>query len=185
MRNILATFFLFCLTMAVIGQAAEQIPSANLRFSHKTHTQNSISCITCHVDREPTHNTDTQAIPPGWQPLRNTKIVASSSGVFSQKYEINDKFGRPGEKRCLECHFKSREKSDCGLCHLEKPGPTARTRKRLDADFVLRTTDTRNSNAVAVIPLFQNGRNLTAKKSTQTWKTVWSATMAKMRSKTA
>ena len=137
MRNIFTIIFLCCLAMAVVGQAAEQKSSASLRFSHKTHAKNSVSCTTCHVNRETPESNDAQAIPPGWQPLRTTKIVATDvGGVFAQKPDVNDTFGRPGEKRCLECHFKSREKSDCGLCHLEKPAPTERTRKRLGADFV-------------------------------------------------
>lgn len=124
-----------CLAFAFPAGAAELKTQANLRFSHKTHEKNSVNCAVCHVDREPPPSAE-PAVPPGWQPLRPTSIVATDAGgIFSQKPEVDDTFGRPGEKRCLECHFKKREKSDCGLCHMETPGPTQRKRQRLKEGF--------------------------------------------------
>jgi len=40
-------------------------------------------------------------------------------------------FGRPSEKTCMQCHFRKRRNKECGLCHLEAPGPTDRERVRL------------------------------------------------------
>lgn len=40
-------------------------------------------------------------------------------------------FGRPPEKTCMQCHFRTRRHKDCGLCHLGPPGPTERDRSRL------------------------------------------------------
>ncbi|MBU1109110.1 MAG: hypothetical protein KKB51_20705 [Candidatus Riflebacteria bacterium] len=107
-----------------------------MRFSHKTHDKNSVSCVTCHVDREISETATMPGLPAGWQPLRNTPIVDPAAGsVTTQKQGMDDTFARPGEKRCLECHFKTREKADCGLCHLEKPANTERARQRLKKEF--------------------------------------------------
>jgi len=136
MRKLQALILLWCFSFACFVWAGSYKTQANLRFSHKTHEKNSVNCAVCHINREGSEAA-MPAVPPGWQPLRPTNIVASSvGGIFSQKVEVDDTFGRPGEKRCLECHFKTREKSDCGLCHLEKPGETVRARKRLGKDFV-------------------------------------------------
>lgn len=132
MRNIFIVTVL-CL-LSVTASAAEQQLQANLRFSHKSHEKNSVSCIACHLDRSDT-SVAMPALPGAWQPLRQTPIVASGAIKMGNRQDINDSFGRPGEERCLVCHFKTREKSDCGLCHLEKPGPTERVRKRLKEGF--------------------------------------------------
>ena len=134
-RKIQAIVLLWCFSFAWFVWGAGYKTQANLRFSHKTHEKNSVNCAVCHVNREAT-TSESPAVPPGWQPLRQTPIVASDTGgVFAHKHDIDDTFGRPGEARCLECHFKTREKSDCGLCHLEKPGETLRARNRLAANF--------------------------------------------------
>ncbi len=113
------------------------VSHANLRFSHKTHDQNSVNCCKCHINREGNQDAGLAMMPPGWQPLRKNNIVATGVNLLSPgDGEINDTFGRPGEKRCLQCHFKTREKSECALCHLEKPGETLRNRKRLKKGFV-------------------------------------------------
>ncbi len=112
--------------------AADSLASqANLRFSHKTHEQNSVSCIQCHIDSEESFEQTPPDLPPGWQPLRNSKILATDTHLIKSEAFIDDSFGRPGEDRCLKCHFGSREKSDCALCHLSTPGETKRERARL------------------------------------------------------
>lgn len=122
------------LLLSGVALGAGYKTSANLRFSHKTHEKNSVSCAVCHVDREGA-TADMPTLPPGWQPLRKTPVIASSAGMLHHP-QVDDSFGRPGEKRCLECHFKTREKSDCGLCHYEKPGYTERERNRLGDQYV-------------------------------------------------
>ena len=135
MRIFRALLILWCFSFACFIGAAGFKTQANLRFSHKTHEKNSVQCTVCHVNREGGAPV-TPAVAPGWQPLRPTGIIASDvGGIFRQNQEVGDTFGRPGEKRCLECHFKTREKSDCGLCHLEKPGETMRQRQRLATGF--------------------------------------------------
>lgn len=110
---------------------------ATLRFSHQTHDKNSVSCARCHVNREGNGKALPPMVPSGWQPLRKTPIVATGASlIFSQNDEIHDSFARPGEKRCLKCHFKTREQSNCVLCHLETPDKTKRVRERLKAVFV-------------------------------------------------
>ena len=136
MRNTFLIAILWLLSSVCVAWSANYRTQANLRFSHKTHDKNSVSCATCHVDREVSAPESAPGMPAGWQPLRRTPIVDSAAGsVLSQKPEVDDTFGRPGEKRCLECHFKTREKADCGLCHLEKPGHTERERHRLKDVF--------------------------------------------------
>ncbi|GAB4281201.1 MAG: hypothetical protein Kow0029_26220 [Candidatus Rifleibacteriota bacterium] len=142
MRRIFLICLLFTILIFVRTSGKErrdnQIPRANLRFSHKTHSRNSIECARCHVNREDTRRQGPDPmLPPGWQPLRKSNIVATGINlIFPQNDEIDDTFGRPGEKRCLQCHFKTREKSRCALCHLETPGKTIRDRKRLKEGFV-------------------------------------------------
>lgn len=136
MRNIFIIVSVWLLTSVCVAWAASYRTQANLRFSHHTHDKNSVSCATCHVDREMGNTDKMPDLPAGWQPLRRTPIVEPGAGsVSSQKPEINDTFGRPGEDRCLQCHFQTREKADCGLCHLEKPGYTERKRHRYEKPF--------------------------------------------------
>ena len=107
---------------------------ANLRFSHKTHNKNCVTCERCHVDIAPTttpKNKPAADLPPGWEPLRKSNIVTQGKPL-SPHGDMGGSFGRPSEKRCLVCHFKTREKSECALCHLDKPGETKRSRVRLD-----------------------------------------------------
>ena len=128
---------LLVLSLSAVFSRDKLVSHANLRFSHKTHDQNSVDCARCHINREGSHHEAENMLPAGWQPLRKSGIVASTSKMLvSQDSSIDDTFGRPGEKRCLECHFKTREKSDCALCHLEKPGETMRERRRLKKGFV-------------------------------------------------
>lgn len=110
--------------------ASRHTSEANLRFSHKTHSLNNVDCAQCHVDQPRTHP-QAEGLPPGWQPLRSSPIVATQTKLIDNIH-FGDSFGRPGEKRCLQCHFQTREKSDCGLCHMQTPGYTERTRIRLD-----------------------------------------------------
>lgn len=135
MRTIILVTVIWLLTAGGLALGAGTKTQASLRFSHKSHEKNSVSCMTCHVDRE-AGKESMPALPVGWQPLRQTPVVASSAGHITHQNDINDSFGRPGEKRCLACHFKTREKSDCGLCHMEKPAPTDRERQRLGKGFV-------------------------------------------------
>lgn len=125
---------LVCLP-AIVALASRYIPEANLRFSHKTHALNNVDCIQCHFDnRTNTQQEESTKIPEGWKPLRQTPAVASKPYAMQSGFEGT--FGRPAEKTCLQCHYGSREQSDCALCHYETPGPTTRTRKRLDDLFV-------------------------------------------------
>lgn len=136
------TFVIICLILSLslfnsVIAKDKLVSQANLRFSHKTHDANSVDCARCHINREGYSEPVPSGLPPGWQPLRKRPIVASGTDlIFSQNNEIDDTFGRPGEKRCLQCHFKTREKSDCALCHLETPGETIRDRQRLKEGFV-------------------------------------------------
>lgn len=136
MRKTLLLTILCLVIAAGILPGADYKTQANLRFSHKTHEKNSVNCLVCHVERSEMP----AQMPPldgGWQPLRKTPILATDvATLIKQDLSVDDSFGRPGEKRCLVCHFQTREKSDCGLCHLEKPGYTERTRIRLKKGFV-------------------------------------------------
>lgn len=128
---------LLVLSLGTVFSRDKLVSHANLRFSHKTHDQNNVDCARCHINREGSQVNDAPMMPPGWQPLRKSGIVATGTNlIFSQHGDIDDSFGRPGEKRCLQCHFKTREKADCALCHLETPGETQRERKRLGKNFV-------------------------------------------------
>jgi hypothetical protein len=120
------------------GFSSDKLASkANLRFSHKTHELKSVACNQCHINRESSQSEPAPGLPPGWQMLKPTPILATEStqNIFRQNHDIDDSFGRPGEARCLKCHFGSREKSDCALCHLGNPGYTDRERDRFEKPF--------------------------------------------------
>ena len=113
-RLILVLILLLSLSLGTVFSRDKLVSHANLRFSHKTHDQNNVDCARCHINREGSQNEHKSSLPSGWQPLRKSGIVATGvSMIFTQHDDINDTFGRPGEKRCLECHFKTREKADC------------------------------------------------------------------------
>jgi hypothetical protein len=105
--------------------------SSNLRFSHASHYRQNVSCETCHpLPSEP--KTPQEALPGGWQPLRPSPVAElSAPGADSGGSPDPAGFGRPPEKRCLTCHEKARRTKDCRLCHLDRPGPTARKRERV------------------------------------------------------
>ncbi len=132
-KNLVAVLMLVMVTLCL--SAATYKTESNTRFSHKSHYMNNVTCMRCHADgsipaREGSSASD--VMPGGWQPLRKSNIVTQNHPpVVLPPQEENGTFGRPAEKRCLVCHFKTREKADCALCHLDKPGPTERKRKRL------------------------------------------------------
>ena len=100
---------------------------ADLRFSHKTHYAQGMTCEQCHFE-EPEK---VPGLPEGWQPLRPSRIVTPGSGEVKGPHGERGSFGRPPEKSCLQCHFKERNKRECSLCHLERNGPTHRVRRRI------------------------------------------------------
>lgn len=134
---------------------------SNLRFSHKTHNQNSITCSRCHVDSEIIVPVNEQSLPPGWQPLKNNDILASTVPTLPSKGAREaGTFARPGEKLCLECHFKTKKGSDCALCHLDKPGITKRKRRRLNKYVIFEHSKHTSIACVACHPRVTNWENL-------------------------
>ncbi|MBF0500956.1 MAG: cytochrome c3 family protein [Candidatus Riflebacteria bacterium] len=125
---------------------------SNLRFSHRSHADARIRCEACHRNKEAPPEATT-GLPPGWAPLKFTRIASTPVDVIDESTAksagyafgsgnsgLNEKsgvassvnlFGRPPEKLCLRCHFHSKSKSDCGLCHLGKPLATERVRVRI------------------------------------------------------
>ncbi|NLI76875.1 MAG: hypothetical protein GX442_10585 [Candidatus Riflebacteria bacterium] len=78
------------------------------------------------IDGEPGPATDSAAgTPPGPAALDGPPDAASAPPALAPT------FGRPPEKTCLTCHPRSRHGKECGLCHLGRPMPTERDRKRL------------------------------------------------------
>lgn len=126
---------------------------SNLRMSHKSHTDRRIRCEACHRTGEPSADPK-PGLPPGWAPLKPSRIAdapqiiledepptPAASGTVSgnepppaaspQVAVKAGPFGRPPEKLCLSCHYHRKSRSDCGLCHLGKPGANVRDRKRI------------------------------------------------------
>lgn len=130
---IIITMVALILTNSTRLFASDRLVSeANLRFSHKTHELNSVNCSRCHVFDESKTQDKGYGLPPGWQPLRQTNIIRQNNkSMRNPEKDISHSFGRPPEEVCLQCHFGSREESNCALCHLDNPGETIRERKRL------------------------------------------------------
>lgn len=133
----LAVFILVAGWGHVAFSASSAPESASLRFSHRSHHQHRVTCATCHpvVPAIPAPRVE---LPAGWQPLVPSRIIhpdkaaANSSGnIGEEPPAISQTFARPPEEVCLRCHFKQRAKSDCGLCHLDRPAPTQRRRHRI------------------------------------------------------
>lgn len=108
---------------------ADIAPQATLRFSHATHYQQNISCETCHPIEKPEGAAKKTLPPDDWMPLVKSPVI-SIEGQAEPIRETTD-FARPPEKLCLQCHGKTRQKSDCRLCHFGKPAATTRTRTRV------------------------------------------------------
>jgi hypothetical protein len=146
---VLAVIALLCAVHAPMGRVAAApatrvaparpmagAPQANLRFSHKTHHAQGVECARCHI---PAPKEEPSGMPAGWRPLRPSRVVPgvtprTTAPVVEQQKGAAGTFGRPAEARCLSCHFKTRAKADCNLCHLGTPGHTNRTRTRVRSE---------------------------------------------------
>ncbi len=130
---LLVAGFIICLCLGPMTLAFET-DQATLRFSHYTHHKQKVACVKCHPTALPERSPEPSELPPGWAPLKPSRVAdrpAEPVGGGAGGKDSENPFGRPPEKLCLTCHGETRTKSDCGLCHLGKPGPTERPRKRL------------------------------------------------------
>ncbi len=75
-----------------------RIPTPNLKFDHKAHLDNGISCAKCHGD-----------------------FVAENVGLATRDQ-------LPKMQLCLDCHSKKRELRQCTTCHLAEFGDRMKTR---------------------------------------------------------
>ncbi|MBF0546013.1 MAG: cytochrome c3 family protein [Candidatus Riflebacteria bacterium] len=133
MKKYIEISSLFFCFLAILSTIYGLSQTSNLRFSHKTHADARIKCEACH--KEKPNPSGMPTLPEGWAPLRLSRI-ASLPRILNEPTTASAPpappvtFGRPPEKVCLACHFQNKKKSDCGLCHLGKPGKTERDRER-------------------------------------------------------